>query len=85
MFHFSLDHPYRNRSVSKCRLHNISLWYSLEVFDERFDIYWMKYPLLKKLMVANPDIEWFMVGISTFSTPRSHFPLAFTPGITPRD
>lgn len=49
-------------------MHNISLWYSLEVFDERFDIYWMKYPLLKKLMVANPDIEWFMVGSFTLLT-----------------
>ncbi|GAQ78946.1 Galactosyl transferase [Klebsormidium nitens] len=42
------------------RLHKIDLWYSLELFDEKFDIYWMKYPLLKKLMLANPDIEWFM-------------------------
>jgi hypothetical protein len=43
------------------RLHGISLWYSMEIFDDAYDIYWLKFPLLKKLMAAHPDVEWFMV------------------------
>lgn len=43
------------------RLHNISLWYSMELLDEAYDLYWMKYPLLKQLMRAHRDVDWFMV------------------------
>lgn len=43
------------------RLHGIPLWYSMEVFEDAYDIYWLKFPLLKKLMGAHPDVDWFMV------------------------
>jgi hypothetical protein len=53
------------------RLHNISLWYSMELLDEAYDLYWMKYPLLKQLMRAHKDVNWFMV---TDSLLRTSFP-----------
>ncbi|GAQ82133.1 xylosyltransferase [Klebsormidium nitens] len=46
--------------VDYARLHGIPLYYAMEAFDDAFDIYWVKLPLLKKLMQTHPTIEWFM-------------------------
>ncbi|GAQ83721.1 Galactosyl transferase [Klebsormidium nitens] len=46
--------------IDYARLHKWPLWYSMELLDEAYDLYWMKYPLLKSLMRAHADVEWFM-------------------------
>jgi xyloglucan 6-xylosyltransferase len=32
----------------------------MELFDPVYDIYWLKYPLLKKMMADRRDVEWFL-------------------------
>lgn len=43
-----------------CRIHGYELYYSMELFDPAYDIYWLKYPLLKKMMADRRDVEWFL-------------------------
>ncbi|GAQ78944.1 hypothetical protein KFL_000210300 [Klebsormidium nitens] len=46
--------------IDYARLHNYSLWNSVEMLDSKFDNWWVKIILLKKLMLANPSMEWFL-------------------------
>ncbi|CAN6469361.1 unnamed protein product [Victoria cruziana] len=50
---------YKNK-IDYCNLHGCKVWYALEVWKEGFTGTWVRYPLLFKLMKANPEIQWFM-------------------------
>lgn len=41
-------------------MHGYELFYSMELFDSSFDMYWLKYPLLQRNMADRADVEWFL-------------------------
>lgn len=41
-----------------CRLHGIHVFYNMAHLDPEMAGYWSKLPLLRKLMLAHPDMEW---------------------------
>ncbi|XP_031485120.1 probable glycosyltransferase 3 [Nymphaea colorata] len=50
---------YKNK-IDYCNIHGCKVWYALEVWENGFTGTWARYPLLLKLMKANPKIQWFM-------------------------
>lgn len=50
---------YKNK-VDYCNLHGCKIWYALEVWERGFTGTWVRYPLLLRLMKANPSVTWFM-------------------------
>lgn len=50
---------YKNK-VDYCNLHGCKVWYALEVWEKGFTGTWVRYPLLLRLMKANPSVTWFM-------------------------
>ncbi|KAL3693506.1 hypothetical protein R1sor_007157 [Riccia sorocarpa] len=42
-----------------CRQHNIEIFYNLAHLDKEMSTYWAKLPILRKLMLTHPEIEWF--------------------------
>lgn len=41
-----------------CRLHDIELFYNVALLDPHMTSFWAKLPLLRKLMLAHPEVEW---------------------------
>ncbi|GLJ10704.1 hypothetical protein SUGI_0133460 [Cryptomeria japonica] len=50
---------YKNK-VDYCNLHGCKVWYALEIWQKGFVGTWVRYPLLLRLMKANPSVTWFM-------------------------
>ncbi|ERN02260.1 hypothetical protein AMTRI_Chr02g265140 [Amborella trichopoda] len=50
---------YKNK-VDYCNWHGCTVWYTLEVWEEGYTGTWARYPLLLRLMKANPSVAWFM-------------------------
>jgi len=50
---------YKNK-VDYCNIHGCKVWYALEVWEKGFTGTWVRYPLLLRLMKANPSVTWFM-------------------------
>ncbi|CAM6105149.1 unnamed protein product [Calypogeia fissa] len=44
--------------IDYCRLHNIEIFYNMAHLDQEMAGFWAKLPLLRKLMLANPEVEW---------------------------
>lgn len=44
--------------IDYCRLHNIEIFYNLAHLDAEMAGYWSKLPLMRKLMLSHPDVEW---------------------------
>ncbi|CAM6111622.1 unnamed protein product [Calypogeia fissa] len=44
--------------VDYCRLHDIEIFYNMAHLDKEMSGFWAKLPLIRKLMLAHPDIEW---------------------------
>lgn len=45
--------------VDYCRMHGCEVYYNMAVIKAEMSGYWGKLPLLRKLMVAHPDVEFF--------------------------
>ncbi|KAG0602091.1 hypothetical protein M758_11G159600 [Ceratodon purpureus] len=41
-----------------CRLHDIDIFYNMAHLDHEMAGFWAKLPLLRKLMLAHPEVEW---------------------------
>lgn len=41
-----------------CRLHDIDIFYNLAHLDHEMAGFWAKLPLLRKLMLTHPEVEW---------------------------
>jgi xyloglucan 6-xylosyltransferase len=41
-----------------CRLHDIELYYSMAVIDSQMTSFWVKHPMIRKLMLSHPEAEW---------------------------
>ncbi|EPS63631.1 hypothetical protein M569_11153, partial [Genlisea aurea] len=44
--------------VDYCRIHGIEIIHSMATLDEHLTGEWSKLPLIRKLMVSHPDVEW---------------------------
>eukprot|EP00249_Psilotum_nudum_P004876 c18358_g1_i2 orf=492-1862(+) len=45
--------------IDYCRLHDIEIFYNMAHLDKEMAGYWAKLPLLRKLMLSHPEVEWF--------------------------
>lgn len=41
-----------------CRLHDIEIFYNMAHLDQEMAGFWAKLPLLRKLMLQHPEVEW---------------------------
>lgn len=44
--------------IDYCRLHSIDIFYNMAFLDREMSGYWAKLPLIRKLMVSHPEMEW---------------------------
>ncbi|CAM8977145.1 unnamed protein product [Rhodiola kirilowii] len=44
--------------IDYCRIHGIEIVYNLAHLDKELAGYWAKLPLIRKLMLAHPEVEW---------------------------
>lgn len=44
--------------IDYCRIHGIEIVYNMAQFDKEMAGYWSKLPLIRRLMVSHPEIEW---------------------------
>ncbi|GMH01374.1 hypothetical protein Nepgr_003213 [Nepenthes gracilis] len=44
--------------IDYCRLHGIEIVYNLAHLDKELAGYWAKLPLIRKLMLSHPEVEW---------------------------
>lgn len=44
--------------IDYCRLHDIDIFYNLAHLDHEMAGFWAKLPLLRKLMLTHPEVEW---------------------------
>lgn len=47
----------KNR-LDYARLHGLELFYNMATFNKEMTSFWAKLPLLRKLMLNHPDVEW---------------------------
>ncbi|MCO5606006.1 hypothetical protein L7F22_060193 [Adiantum nelumboides] len=50
---------YMKNKVDYCRLHGLEIFYNMAHLDAEMSGFWAKLPLLRKLMLNHPEIEWF--------------------------
>ncbi|GMY25927.1 probable xyloglucan 6-xylosyltransferase 3 [Fagus crenata] len=44
--------------IDYCRLHGIEIVYNLAHLDKELSGYWSKLPLIRRLMLSHPEVEW---------------------------
>lgn len=44
--------------IDYCRLHGIKIMYNMAHMDAEMSGFWAKLPLLRKLMLSHPEVEW---------------------------
>ncbi|KAJ7546277.1 hypothetical protein O6H91_08G033000 [Diphasiastrum complanatum] len=44
--------------IDYCRLHKIEIFYNMAHLDQEMAGFWAKLPLVRKLMLAHPEVEW---------------------------
>ncbi|KAL2634839.1 hypothetical protein R1flu_006318 [Riccia fluitans] len=44
--------------IDYTRMHDIDIYYNMVLFQPEMDDVWIKLPLVRKLMLANPEAEW---------------------------
>lgn len=44
--------------IDYCRLHDIEIFYNMAHLDQEMAGFWAKLPLLRKLMLSHPEVEW---------------------------
>ncbi|CAM8936910.1 unnamed protein product [Rhodiola kirilowii] len=44
--------------IDYCRIHGIEIVYNLAHLDKELAGYWAKLPLIRKLMLSHPEVEW---------------------------
>ncbi|KAJ4794083.1 Galactosyl transferase GMA12/MNN10 family protein [Rhynchospora pubera] len=58
----SLGHHYLLKStknkIDYCRLLGIEIIHSMASFDKDFTGYWVKLPIIRRLMLSHPEVEW---------------------------
>ncbi|XP_004301136.1 PREDICTED: putative glycosyltransferase 5 [Fragaria vesca subsp. vesca] len=64
--------------IDYCRLHGIEIVYNLAHLDMELAGYWAKLPLIRKLMLSHPEVEWiwWMDSDAMFTDMVFEIPLA---------
>jgi xyloglucan 6-xylosyltransferase len=44
--------------IDYARIHDMDIYYSMAILNEEMDNYWVKLPLVRKMMLAHPEAEW---------------------------
>ncbi|CAA0820857.1 Putative glycosyltransferase 3 [Striga hermonthica] len=44
--------------IDYCRIHGIEIVYNMAHLDKEMDGYWAKLPLIRRLMLSHPEVEW---------------------------
>ncbi|KAJ7518078.1 hypothetical protein O6H91_21G053900 [Diphasiastrum complanatum] len=44
--------------IDYCRLHGIEIFFNMALLDPEMTSFWAKQPLVRKLMLAHPEVEW---------------------------
>ncbi|KAJ7543066.1 hypothetical protein O6H91_09G023900 [Diphasiastrum complanatum] len=44
--------------IDYCRLHDVEIFYNMAHLDQEMAGFWSKLPLIRKLMLSHPDVEW---------------------------
>ncbi|XAR65226.1 Xyloglucan 6-xylosyltransferase [Bertholletia excelsa] len=44
--------------IDYCRIHGIEMVYNLAYLDAELSEYWAKLPLIRRLMLSHPEVEW---------------------------
>ncbi|KAH7415935.1 hypothetical protein KP509_14G067400 [Ceratopteris richardii] len=55
--HFLLK--YTKNKIDYCRIHGIDIFYNMAHLDTKMSGFWAKLPLLRRMMLSHPDVEWF--------------------------
>ncbi|CAH9142177.1 unnamed protein product [Cuscuta epithymum] len=45
--------------IDYCRLHRIEIFYNMALLDPEMSGFWVKLPLIRKLMLSHPEVEFF--------------------------
>jgi len=55
--------------IDYCRLHGIEVFYNMALFDAEMAGFWAKLPLIRKLLLAHPEVEflWWMDSDAMFT------------------
>lgn len=55
--------------IDYCRLHGIEIFYNLAVLNEEMTRFWGKLPLIRKLLLSHPEVEfiWWMDSDAMFT------------------
>lgn len=55
--------------IDYCRLHGIEIFYNLAVLDEEMTGFWGKLPLIRRLLLSHPEVEfiWWMDSDAMFT------------------
>ncbi|KGN44922.1 xyloglucan 6-xylosyltransferase 1 [Cucumis sativus] len=55
--------------IDYCRLHGIEIFYNLAILDEEMTGFWGKLPLIRKLLLSHPEVEfiWWMDSDAMFT------------------
>ncbi|XP_052206643.1 xyloglucan 6-xylosyltransferase 2-like [Diospyros lotus] len=55
--------------IDYCRLHGIEIFYNMALLDAEMAGFWAKLPLIRKLLISHPDIEflWWMDSDAMFT------------------
>ncbi|KAK6133872.1 hypothetical protein DH2020_032385 [Rehmannia glutinosa] len=64
--------------IDYCRLHNIEIVYNLAHLDHELSGYWSKLPLIRRLMLSHPEMEWiwWMDSDAFFTDMRFEIPIS---------
>jgi xyloglucan 6-xylosyltransferase len=57
MGNFQLLKALKNK-LDYCRLHDIQVYYNLAHLDLAMNSFWVKLPLIRKMMLTHPNVEW---------------------------
>ncbi|XP_055815205.1 probable xyloglucan 6-xylosyltransferase 5 [Solanum dulcamara] len=44
--------------IDYCRIHGIEIFYNLALLEKEMAGYWAKLPLIRRLMLSHPEVEW---------------------------
>jgi xyloglucan 6-xylosyltransferase len=74
---FQLVKALKNK-IDYCRLHDIDIFYNMAHLDIEMAGFWAKLPLLRKLLLAHPEVEWiwWMDSDALFTDMTFEIPIA---------
>lgn len=44
--------------IDYCRIHDVEIWYNMAHLDKEMTGFWSKLPLIRRVMLSHPEMEW---------------------------